>query len=155
MTAQQIVSEIEPLGTEGYRRVLRNHGITGPLFGVKIEELKKYEKAIKKDYRLALDLFDTGVYDEVLRAGQAHRGQRKLRPNSSASARSAASNTPNTAHALLGLKVRPVSDEHPAIGLRPQRLGAACRVQVGFIVIHEGDDREPSSRRYVNLSQSF
>ena len=69
MTAQQILSEIEPLGTEGYRRVLRNHGVTGPLFGVKIEELKKYEKAIKKDYRLALDLFDTGVYDAIYLAG--------------------------------------------------------------------------------------
>lgn len=69
MTAQQILSEIEPLGTEGYRRVLRNHGITGPLFGVKIEELKKYERAIKKDYQLALDLFDTGVYDAIYLAG--------------------------------------------------------------------------------------
>lgn len=69
MTAQQILSEIEPLGTEGYRRVLRNHGIKGPLFGVKIEELKKYKKAIKKDYRLALDLFDTGVYDAMYLAG--------------------------------------------------------------------------------------
>ena len=69
MTAQQIVGEIEPLGTEGYRRVLRNHGITGPLFGVKIEELKKYEKAIKKDYQLALDLYDTGVYDAMYLAG--------------------------------------------------------------------------------------
>jgi DNA alkylation repair enzyme len=69
MTAQQILSEIEPLGTEGYRRILRNHGVTGPLFGVKIEELKKYERAIKKDYRLALDLFDTGVYDAMYLAG--------------------------------------------------------------------------------------
>jgi hypothetical protein len=69
MTAQQILSEIEPLGTEGYRRILRNHGITGPLYGVKIEELKKYERAIKKDYQLALDLFDTGVYDAMYLAG--------------------------------------------------------------------------------------
>lgn len=69
MTAQQIISEIEPLGTEGYRRILRNHGITGPLFGVKVEELKKYEKAIKKDYQLALDLFDTGIYDAMYLAG--------------------------------------------------------------------------------------
>ncbi len=69
MTAPQIISEIEPLGTEGYRRVLRNHGITGPLFGVRIEELKKYEKAIKKNYQLALELFDTGVYDAMYLAG--------------------------------------------------------------------------------------
>lgn len=69
MTAQQIITEIEPLGTEGYRRILRNHGVTGPLFGVKISELKKYEKAIKKNYQLALDLFDTGVYDALYLAG--------------------------------------------------------------------------------------
>lgn len=69
MTAQQIISEIEPLGTEGYRRILRNHGITGPLFGVKVEHLKKYEKAIKKDYQLALDLYETGIYDAMYLAG--------------------------------------------------------------------------------------
>lgn len=69
MTADQILKEIEPLGTESYRRVLRNHGITGPLFGVKVEELKKYEKAIKKNYQLALDLYDTGVYDAMYLAG--------------------------------------------------------------------------------------
>ena len=69
MTAQQILSEIEPLGTEGYCRILRNHGVTGPLYGVKVEYLKKYEKAIKKDYQLALDLFDTGVYDAMYLAG--------------------------------------------------------------------------------------
>lgn len=69
MTAKQILAEIEPLGTEGYRRILRNHGITGPLFGVKVEELKKYEKAIKKDYQLALDLYETGVYDAMYLAG--------------------------------------------------------------------------------------
>lgn len=69
MTAQEIIAEIEPLGTEGYRRVMRNHGVTGPLFGVKIEELKKYERKIKKDYQLALDLFDTGIYDAIYLAG--------------------------------------------------------------------------------------
>lgn len=69
MTAQQIITEIEPLGTEGYCRILRNHGVTGPLFGVKVEVLKKYEKAIKKDYQLALDLFETGVYDAMYLAG--------------------------------------------------------------------------------------
>lgn len=69
MTAQQILTEIEPLGAESYRKVLRNHGITGPLYGVKIAELKKYEKAIKKDYQLALDLYATGVYDAMYLAG--------------------------------------------------------------------------------------
>src|SRR5205814_78225 len=37
--------------------------------GVKIEYLKKIQKRIKKDYRLALDLYDTGVYDAMYLAG--------------------------------------------------------------------------------------
>jgi len=32
-----------------------------PCFGEKVEELKKIQKRIRKDYRLALDLYDTGV----------------------------------------------------------------------------------------------
>ncbi len=69
MTAQEIVSQLEPLGSEGYRRILRNHGVADPMFGVKIEELKKYEKAIKKDYQLAKDLYATGIYDAMYLAG--------------------------------------------------------------------------------------
>src|ERR1044072_6525303 len=69
MTAQQIISEIEPLGTEGYRRILRNHDVPDQMFGVKVEELKKYEKALKKDYQLALHLFDTGICDALHLAG--------------------------------------------------------------------------------------
>lgn len=69
MNAQQILAEIEPLGTESYHRVLRNHGVTGPLFGVKIADLKKFEKRFRKDYQLALELFDTGVYDAMYLAG--------------------------------------------------------------------------------------
>ncbi|HSI72402.1 MAG TPA: DNA alkylation repair protein [Fimbriimonas sp.] len=65
MTAQEIVAQLEPLGTEGYRRILRNHGVPEPMFGVKVEELKKLQKAIKKDYRLALDLYETGIYDAI------------------------------------------------------------------------------------------
>jgi 3-methyladenine DNA glycosylase AlkD len=69
MTANEIVAALKPLGTEGYCRILRNHGVPEPMLGVKIEELKKYEKAIKKDYQLALDLFDTGIYDAMYLAG--------------------------------------------------------------------------------------
>jgi 3-methyladenine DNA glycosylase AlkD len=69
MTAQQILAELKPLGQESYRKVLFKHGIPEPCFGVKIEELKKFQKTIKVDYRLALDLFDTGVYDAMYLAG--------------------------------------------------------------------------------------
>jgi 3-methyladenine DNA glycosylase AlkD len=69
MTAAEIMKELKSLGTDGYKRILCNHGANEPMFGVKIEELKKYQKRIKKDYQLALDLFATGNYDAQYLAG--------------------------------------------------------------------------------------
>ena len=46
-----------------------NHGVKEPIFGVKIEDMKKIQKRIKKDYQLALDLYDTGIYDAMYLAG--------------------------------------------------------------------------------------
>jgi 3-methyladenine DNA glycosylase AlkD len=69
MNAQTILAEIKPLGRESYRKVMANHGVTGPCFGVKIEDLKKIQKRVKKDYRLALELYDTGIYDAMYLAG--------------------------------------------------------------------------------------
>src|SRR6185436_232398 len=69
MTAEEIVKELEPLGTEGYKKVMRSHGVPEPFFGVKVEDLKKIQKRIKKDYQLALDLYETGVYDAMYLAG--------------------------------------------------------------------------------------
>jgi 3-methyladenine DNA glycosylase AlkD len=69
MTAADILTQLEALGADSYKKVLLKHGITEPVFGVKVEELKKFQKKIKKDYRLALDLFDTGVYDAQYLAG--------------------------------------------------------------------------------------
>ncbi len=69
MTAKEILEEIKPLGSAGYKRVLFNHGAKEPCFGVKISELQKIVKRIKKDHRLALDLYDTGNYDAMYLAG--------------------------------------------------------------------------------------
>lgn len=70
MTAAEIVAELKPLGKDTYRKVLMNHGIPEPFYGVKIEDMKKiFVKRIKKDYQLALDLYDTGVYDAMYLAG--------------------------------------------------------------------------------------
>ncbi len=68
-SARDILDEIRPLGTAGYRKILMNHGVREPVYGVKIEHLKIIQKRVKKDYRLALDLFDTGVYDAMYLAG--------------------------------------------------------------------------------------
>jgi 3-methyladenine DNA glycosylase AlkD len=69
MTAKEILKELKPLGSDSYKRVLSNHGVREPFFGVKISELQKIQKRIKKDYQLALDLYDTGNYDAMYLAG--------------------------------------------------------------------------------------
>ena len=69
MTADEIVQELKSLGAESVKKVLRNHGVREPFFGVKIGDMKSIQKRIKKDYQLALDLYDTGIYDAMYLAG--------------------------------------------------------------------------------------
>ena len=69
MTVAEIVEELEQQGSASIKKVLLKHGIQEPLLGVKIEYLKKIQKRIKKDYQLALDLYDTGIYDAMYLAG--------------------------------------------------------------------------------------
>lgn len=69
MTATEIVKQLRPLGTASCKKVLINHGANEPVIGVKIEELKKIQKRVKKGYQLALDLYDTGIYDAQYLAG--------------------------------------------------------------------------------------
>ena len=69
MTAKEILAELKPLGSDSYKKVMANHGLKEPFFGVKISDLKKIQKRIKKDYQLALDLYDTGNYDAMYLAG--------------------------------------------------------------------------------------
>lgn len=69
MTATDILKQLRSLGSEPYKRILFNHGINEPVLGVKIEELKKIQKRAGKDHRLALDLYDTGIYDAQYLAG--------------------------------------------------------------------------------------
>ena len=71
VNAKKILDELRPLGRDSYKKVLMNHGITEPFWGVKIEDMKKIQKRhkIKKDYQLALDLYASGVYDAMYMAG--------------------------------------------------------------------------------------
>jgi 3-methyladenine DNA glycosylase AlkD len=70
MTANDILKELKPLGKESYKKLLfKNYDVKEPCFGVPISELKKIQKRIKKDYQLALDLYDTGNYDAMYLAG--------------------------------------------------------------------------------------
>jgi 3-methyladenine DNA glycosylase AlkD len=69
MTAKEVVEELRTFGAESIKKVLRNHGVQEPFFGVKIGDMKKIQKRIKKVYQLALDLYDTGNYDAMYLAG--------------------------------------------------------------------------------------
>jgi 3-methyladenine DNA glycosylase AlkD len=69
MTAQEILDDLKPLGRESYKKTIFNHGVKEPCFGVPVADLKKFEKRFKKNYPLALALYETGVYDAMYLAG--------------------------------------------------------------------------------------
>jgi 3-methyladenine DNA glycosylase AlkD len=69
MNAKEILAELKPLGSDNYKRIILNHGIQEPCFGVKISDLQKIARRIKKDYQLALDLYETGNYDAMYLGG--------------------------------------------------------------------------------------
>ena len=81
MTAKEILAELKPLGSDSYKKVMANHGVKEPSFGVKISDLQKIQKRIKKDYQLALDLYDTGNYDAMYLAGLIADDARMTRRN--------------------------------------------------------------------------
>src|SRR2546428_9571813 len=69
MTAKEILAELKMLGRDSIKKVLLNHGVKEPFFGVRIGDMKPIQKRIRKDYQLALDLYDTGNYDAMYLAG--------------------------------------------------------------------------------------
>src|SRR5687768_5613982 len=69
LTAKKIVAQLKTLGTEGYKKTMLRHGAAEPIYGVTVEELKKIQKQVKKDYQLALDLYDTGISEAMYLAG--------------------------------------------------------------------------------------
>lgn len=79
MTAAEVLAELKSLGSDSYKRILLNHCVQEPCYGVKIEYLKRIVKRVKVDYRLALDLYDTGVYDAMYLAGLIADDQRMTR----------------------------------------------------------------------------
>ena len=76
MTANEIVTQLEALGKDTYKSVLLKHGVNEPVFGVKIEEMKKILAKVRGDQQLALDLYDTGIYDAMYLAGLIADGRK-------------------------------------------------------------------------------
>jgi 3-methyladenine DNA glycosylase AlkD len=69
MTSSEIITQLKSLGSESIKKVLIKHGAREPFYGVKVEELKKIQKKIKKDYKLSMELFDSGISDAMYLAG--------------------------------------------------------------------------------------
>ncbi|MBI3097373.1 MAG: DNA alkylation repair protein [Planctomycetes bacterium] len=69
MTAREIVDQLKKLGQAGYKATMLRHGVKEPIFGVKIEDMKKIQKRVNGDTALALELYDTGIYDAMYLAG--------------------------------------------------------------------------------------
>jgi hypothetical protein len=69
MTVQQIMAELERLGSPSIKKILLKHGVREPFFGVKVGDMKPIQKKIKMDYQLAKDLYATGNADAQYLAG--------------------------------------------------------------------------------------
>ena len=63
------MEKLEELGSEQTKNTFINHGASGSVFGVKVGDLKKLVKHVKKDQGLALALYDTGNSDAMYLAG--------------------------------------------------------------------------------------
>ena len=63
------MEQLKELGTEQTKKTFMRHGAKEPLDGVKIGDLKKLVKHVKKDQHLALALYDTGHSDAMYLAG--------------------------------------------------------------------------------------
>ncbi len=59
------MEELRSHGSESIKKILLNHGVKEPFFGVKVEYLKPIQKRVKMDYQLAKDLFATGNADPM------------------------------------------------------------------------------------------
>jgi len=66
---EDLLQQLQQLGSEQTKKVLVKHGAHEPFFGVKVADLTKIQKNIKKNHALALALFDTGNSDAMYLAG--------------------------------------------------------------------------------------
>ncbi|WP_308640125.1 DNA alkylation repair protein [Paenibacillus silvisoli] len=71
MTYEEVMEQLAQLGTEQTKQTLMNHGAREPIYGVKIGDMKKLVKTVKKDQELALALYDSGITDAMYLAGLA------------------------------------------------------------------------------------
>jgi len=69
MTSKEVLSQLEKMANPQIKAILLKHGIKEPLLGVKIGDMKPIQKKIKKDHKISMELYNSGVYDAMYLAG--------------------------------------------------------------------------------------
>lgn len=69
MTFDEIMEKLKEMGTEQTKKTFIRHGAKEPFFGVKVGDLKKIVKYVKKDHELALELYNSGNHDAMYLSG--------------------------------------------------------------------------------------
>jgi 3-methyladenine DNA glycosylase AlkD len=69
VTYEEVMRSLKEMGTEQTKKTYLRHGAQEPFFGVKIGDMKKLVKTVKKDQELALSLYESGNHDAMYLAG--------------------------------------------------------------------------------------
>ncbi|MGA0283535.1 MAG: DNA alkylation repair protein [Saprospiraceae bacterium] len=69
MTIDQVLNELKSYASEQTRNILMKHGAPQNTLGVKVGDMKKIQKKVKKDQGLALELYASGIPDAMYLAG--------------------------------------------------------------------------------------
>jgi 3-methyladenine DNA glycosylase AlkD len=69
MTKDEVLQELKKYGSEQTKNTFIKHGAKEPLFGVKVQDLKRILKKEKKNNELYLELYATGNSDAMYLAG--------------------------------------------------------------------------------------
>ena len=69
MTTNEILKELKHFGNEQTKKIFLRHGAKDPFYGVKVQDLKKIVKKVKKNHELSLELYATGNSDAMYLAG--------------------------------------------------------------------------------------
>jgi len=68
-TVEAILNELAEMGSAQTRKTFANHGAPASMYGVKVGDMKKIVKRIKKNHTLAKGLYDSGNSDAMYLAG--------------------------------------------------------------------------------------
>lgn len=107
MTLNDVMAELERLGSESTKRTLIRHGAPEPLFGVRIGDMKPLLKKLNGNQKLALQLYDTQNSDAMYLAGLVADGAKMTIKELDRWAKLA------TWHMIAGCTVAWVAADHP------------------------------------------